>query len=78
MQLIEYQNNRFHGAKQTTKERERGLRRYHSAKVIKKVGARKNIKSGKRQDRRDNKESREEKEQRVLGEKEHRKSAETE
>ena len=43
MQQIEYQNNRFHGAKQT-KERERGLRRYHSAKVIKKVGVRKNIK----------------------------------
>ena len=61
MQLIEYQNNRFHGAKQT-KERERGLRRYHSAKEIKKVGVRNNIKSGKRRDRRDNKESREEKE----------------
>jgi hypothetical protein len=60
-QKIEYQNNRFHGAKQT-KEREREPRRYHSAKVIKKVGARKNIKSGKRRDRRDNKESWKEKE----------------
>ena len=66
MQQIEYQNNRFHGAKQT-KDRERGLRRYHSAKVIKKVGARKNIKLGKRRDRRDNEESWKEKEQTVPG-----------